>query len=803
MKLLKHGSVKDIYQGESDDRLIFTFSDRYSVFDWGPMPDTLKNKAKTLGVMCSLLFKELSDPESWKKWFKKEGIEGPLAKELLAKGVQTHFISALDDQMKEADIFSMGDSILVERCHVPQIPFVNGRYDYEFYKEKSVDTLVPLEVIFRHGLPSGSSLFDRLEDSAYRKELGIEGIPKQGAYFDRPLIEFSTKLEHTDRYISRKDAMEMAGMSDGEMAKLIQLTEVLALRLKSIFNDIGVCLWDGKFEFAFIQGEKERDFKLVDSMGPDEVRLTLSDIHLSKEMLRQFYRTVDWADCVKKAKAIAKERKESHWQKICTEELKSSPPLLPKPLKEKGEFIYQSICNALSYRQTGKKIFDAPELSSLVEQIQMGHVVIVGSGGREHALAWKMAQSEKVRKVTVIPGNEGMLLTKKVAIEPSEGGDIVKNITRLSPDLVVIGPEKYLVQGLADKLRESRIPVFGPSKEASVLESSKSFAKEVLKELGLPTAPFKVASSLSEAQEIIGHWPNSQGLVVKADELAAGKGVFVCQNKKEALEAAQNLLANEKFAIKSQKIIIEEKLEGQELSSFYLCNGHEACYLASAKDYKRVEDFDKGPNTGGMGCYVLNDGPNSEVKRALDDVADKVIKYMKKRGTPFQGVLFVGSMIVNNKPFVLEFNVRFGDPETQAILPAFDNDFFEMIDDIVKGKIPRGNTQMSCAVHVVASSKGYPALNGTALLTEKPLFFEDEKLLEGGQKSLLFMAGVKKKGETFLNNGGRVFGITTIGGNIEEAREENYEKMAKISFEGMHYRKDIALKEKRDEQLQK
>ena len=794
MKLLKRGSVKDIYEGSSEETLVFTFSDRYSVFDWGTMPDALEDKGRALAFFCSFFFEELSAAEGWMEWFgRRGGVKGPLERGLALEGLKTHFISPLDEGGCPTDIFSVGDSIEVRKCRVPEVPFRGGNYDYGFYEKQPVDTLVPLEVIFRHGLPSGSSLLKRIGDKAYLEELGLESPPLEGCLFETPVIEFSTKLERSDRYISMAEASRIAGMDDGEVAALKELALLLALRLKDIFDGIGIELWDGKFEFAFVETPSGRTFELVDSIGPDEVRLLASGIHLSKEMFRAFYRKLDWMEAIDQAHRIAKKRGTADWKKICVEQLCSQPPRLPDDLKKCGEDVYRSLCNALSQKFYDRDVFEnTPRLDGLVGMLKGGgkRVVVIGSGGREHALAWKISRSSLVEQVIVVPGNEGMELTPKVSVLAEQE---LPRVFADRPDLVVVGPEGYLFEGLVDRLREQGIAVFGPSREAARLESSKVFMKDVLREIGIPTADYSVASSWDEARSVIESRPDQSPLVVKSDGPAGGKGVFVCRNRSEALEAAKNVLVEEDFPIKSRSIIIEEKLEGQELSSFYLCDGKRAVYLASARDYKRVGDFDKGPNTGGMGCYILADWPMSGVRRQLDTIAAKTISYMADRGTPYQGVLFIGSMIVGGCVYVLEFNVRFGDPETQAIVPALEGDLFEILDGIVRGEPTDRDIPVSSSVHVVASSKGYPSLGRDPVEMGCPISFENPEILEGRGESVLFMAGVKKQNGGFVNSGGRVLGVTTVDDAIAEARAKSYAAMEGIAFEGMHYRKDIAL----------
>ena len=800
MNFIKRGSVKDIYRSERPGHLVFVFSNRYSVFDWGEMPDTLEDKGRALAFFCSLFFKKLRDPGGWDAWFRDKEVRSTLREEFSTRGLPNHFVSCLDEKGKEVeDIFSVGRSILVEKCRVPAIFFRRGAYDYRYYGQRRVDTLVPLEIIFRHGLPSGSSLLKRLGNRDYLAELGLEDIPREGTLFEEPLIEFSTKLEKSDRYITRKEAQTLAGMSDTEMESLRETARLLALRLKHFFQEVNLQLWDGKFEFSFMDcgPEKDRAFKFVDSLGPDEIRLLSGNIHLSKEIFRSFYRSTPWAEAVEKAKAQALEEGVSDWKALCPE----SPPTLPPDLKAKGENLYRSLSNTLAQHFLGHPLFQkAPSLEVWGQAHRnrrgedRGHVVILGQGGREHALAWKMAQSPRVEKVTVLPGNAGMALTPKVTVDPrvSSLEEMIRGVGRLDPDLCLIGPEQYLVEGLADKLSSLGLRVFGPSREASRLESSKIFMKEMLTALDLPTAPYKTAASLAKARELVDTWPWKKGLVVKSDTLAGGKGVFVCPTREGALKACENLLANESFPIKSENIILEEMLVGEELSSFYLCDGRRAYYLASARDYKRIFDGNCGPNTGGMGSYIPEDQPSASVRRELDSMAQSVLSHMEGRGMPFLGFLFIGSMIVEDRPYILEFNVRFGDPEAQTILPALENDLFSLLNDLMEGRGLGETIRLKRAVHVVASSRGYPSLDSTPMALGCPISFERPEIFRDEEGPLLFMAGVEKRDGPFVNTGGRVLGVTSVAGETALAREMSYRAMESIAFEGMHYRRDIA-----------
>ena len=808
-RLIKRGSVKDVLDA-GGGRLAFAFSDRYSVFDWGAMPDELPGKGRALADMCALLYRELGPADGWARWLAgRGGPSSPLEEGLAREGLPTHFVAGPSPSGEPArGLPSAGDSVLVERCLVPDVPFAGGRYDYGFYRGRPTGALVPLEVVFRLGVPSGSSLPGRLRggDGSYLAELGLASVPAEGERFERPLVEFSTKLESSDRYLPAAEAARIAGMGGGEVRALRELAGVLARRLADVFGGVGAELWDGKLEFAFAEGPAgpggDRAFKLVDSIGPDELRLLMGGVHLSKELLRSFYRGTEWEACVKRAKRLARERGTDDWRRICGEELGSAPPPLSPTFRGWGGALYPALADALAERLSGGRgaFPDAPPLADLVRDVARRRTaVVVGGGGREHALAWKLARSPLVSRVVVVPGNPGMALTPKVEVLPEGPGGLAGTVAGLSPDLAVVGPEGLLADGLADELSSLGVPVVGPSREAARLESSKAFMKGVLSELGLPTARFAVASSVDEARDLIRGWAFGEGIVVKSDALAGGKGVFVCGSKGEALEAARGILGGA-LGAGSGKVVLEERLEGGELSSLYLCDGRRAFHLASARDYKRALDGDRGPNTGGMGCVVDPGGPDPRARAEIDRMAQAVVDGMARRGTPYRGVLFVGSMLCGDGPRILELNARFGDPEAQAVLPALENDLFDMLVNVfVKGLGPGEEVRLRGAVHVVAASEGYPPGPGRPVRTGRPISFADPSLLGGGGGggggggAVLFTAGVRGNGRGLVSAGGRVLGVTAVADDAGEARRRCYEALGTVGFEGMRYRKDIAL----------
>ncbi len=396
-------------------------------------------------------------------------------------------------------------------------------------------------------------------------------------------------------------------------------------------------------------------------------------------------------------------------------------------------------------------------------------VLVVGSGGREHALAWKLAQSRRLEALHAAPGNPGIARLGQchpVRAEDAEG--LLGLCRELAIDLAVIGPEAPLVAGIADTLRHAGVAVFGPSRAAARIEGSKAFAKDVLEAAGVPTA-----APLTDARP---------PCVVKADGLAAGKGVFVCRTQDEldvGLRAAAAL---------GDEVVIEELLEGEEVSLFVLTDGHEAQPLAPAQDFKRVGDGDTGPNTGGMGAYSPVPGVGEpEVDELLDLVHRPVLAELARRGTPFAGLLYAGLMLTEDGPRVLEFNCRFGDPETQSILPRVEGDFLEALAGAAVGALETELTAGDgAAVTVVLAGGDYPERSDTGT----PIEGIDEAEAAGAH---VFHAGTARRGGMLVTNGGRILNVTATGDDLVAAREAAYRAVEQISFAGMRFRRDVGL----------
>ncbi|MDD9900039.1 MAG: hypothetical protein OXT65_03585 [Alphaproteobacteria bacterium] len=368
-EFIYQGSVKDIRGVRGESPYVFEFSDRYSIFDWGVMPDQLHKKGESLAFMAWFFFDYLGNAKNWKNWEAPKGFaKSSTLERFQGGGVPHHMLALVSHDLKpvshEREVVTPTRCLTVEPVEVtpPTATQKRGKlvWDYTHYQSKPENALVPLEVIFRFGVPEGSSLLKRTGDAEYCKAIGLKSAPKPGDRFDTPVIEMSTKLEESgDRYISYDEAAKIAGLSAKELAALKDTAALVALRLKDLFADLGIELWDGKFEFAFTQADEKgnRGFMLVDSIGPDELRLIYDGVHLSKEVLRGFYRPTAWHDNIAVAKKQAEERGEKDWKHICIEEMKSYPPVLAPTVKERVEMMYMGLCKALSAKHCTQPIF--------------------------------------------------------------------------------------------------------------------------------------------------------------------------------------------------------------------------------------------------------------------------------------------------------------------------------------------------------------------------------------------------------------------------------------------------------------
>lgn len=420
----------------------------------------------------------------------------------------------------------------------------------------------------------------------------------------------------------------------------------------------------------------------------------------------------------------------------------------------------------------------------------MNKILVIGNGGREHAIIYKISQSQKVKKIFCIPGNAGTAtLAQNVEIKMDNHQEIIKFCQENAVDLVVIGPEQPLIEGLSDDLRKSNINVFGPSKMAAKLEGSKIFTKKLCDQFNIPTAKYDNFSNKSQALEYLNkiHFP----IVIKADGIAAGKGVIIAQNKDEA-ELAVLEIMDGKFGLAGKEIVIEEFLEGPEISFFAICDGKNALAFSHAGDHKKVGEGEIGLNTGGMGTYspspFVDDKLNQEI---MNKIIYPTIHGMDKLGAPFSGILFAGLILTKEGPKLLEFNTRFGDPETQTVLLRLESDLFELMLKSSKGELEDEQVKFSKqkAVCVVMAAKGYPEdyKKGTEI---KNL----ESVQNSDQNIIIFHAGTKLENNKILSNGGRVLGVSAIADSFKEARNKSYEAISKIDWHDGFYRKDIALK---------
>ena len=417
------------------------------------------------------------------------------------------------------------------------------------------------------------------------------------------------------------------------------------------------------------------------------------------------------------------------------------------------------------------------------------NVLIVGSGGREHALVKMLKKSEHVSKIFCVPGNAGIAqdaICESISVENIR--ELIAFARKNKIDFTIVGPEIPLVMGIVDEFENNGMPIFGPGKQAAELEGSKAFAKHIMREYDIPTADFQVFTDYDKARRFV----YSQGgpLVVKADGLAAGKGALVCDTTDQALEAVKMILRDAVFGQAGRKVLIEEKLEGQEVSMLGISDGENLVYLSPSQDHKRVFDKDRGPNTGGMGAYApapqLDEGLMDEVRYSI---MERTIKGMALEGRPFKGVLYAGLMLTLSGPKVLEYNCRFGDPETQAVLPLVESDLLEVMMAARDGQLDEYEFKNSAqsAVCVVIASGGYPG----EYEKEKPILGLNQTF---GNDVMVFHAGTKQQGNDIVTAGGRVLGVTAVADELKQAINRVYEAVGKITFDGAYYRKDIAAK---------
>jgi len=417
-------------------------------------------------------------------------------------------------------------------------------------------------------------------------------------------------------------------------------------------------------------------------------------------------------------------------------------------------------------------------------------VLVIGSGGREHALVWKLRQSPRVSHIYCAPGNGGICEEAEcVAADIKSLPSLISVAAQLQPDLTVIGPELPLTLGVVDEFNRRGWRIFGPSQAAAQLEASKSFAKQFLQRHHIPTAPYAICNSPEEVRDALGHFHTP--VVVKADGLAAGKGVVIAKTKDEAIAVAGEMLSGKMLGQAGARVILEECLQGDELSFLVFSDGERVAPLVAAQDHKRLDDGDSGPNTGGMGAYsspaIIDDKMRDWL---VNHIARPVVAGMKAEGNEFKGVLYCGLMMTARGPMVLEFNCRFGDPETQPILMRLESDLVEAIEASIEGRISEGDFRWSndASVCVVMASGGYP---GTFDSGKKIGGLEQAAAMPGIK---VFHAGTTRRDGSYYTSGGRVLGVTARASDLASAVKRVYEAVSVIGFEGAHYRKDIAAR---------
>ncbi len=412
-------------------------------------------------------------------------------------------------------------------------------------------------------------------------------------------------------------------------------------------------------------------------------------------------------------------------------------------------------------------------------------VLVIGGGGREHALAWKLSASPQVEAVMAAPGNDGIAqIARCVQVSDAAGWEELARAEGV--DLVVIGPENPLVEGAADRLRAAGLAVFGPSAAAARLEGDKAFAKEFMESAGIPTARAEIFYDASKAlawlREHPGRW------VVKAAGLAAGKGVVVCDDAAQAEDALQRIMVDGAFGAAGHTVLLEERLEGPELSVFVVLDGQRAAWFAPSRDHKRLLEGDRGPNTGGMGAFTpVPDVDEALMTRVIEEILLPTLDELRRRGLDYRGLLYLGLMLTGEGPKVLEYNCRFGDPETQVVLPAYPGDLFELLDGAARGRLPVEGAlpRKGAAVGFVLAAPGYP---GKAV---KDIPIEDLDAADG----LFFHAGTRREGGIWRTAGGRVLCAVGQGKTLAEARRRALEGAEKVRFEGAQIRRDIAVRE--------
>jgi len=415
-------------------------------------------------------------------------------------------------------------------------------------------------------------------------------------------------------------------------------------------------------------------------------------------------------------------------------------------------------------------------------------ILIIGFGGREHALAWKIKQSPKCGKLYIAPGNAGTALEgENVALDIKNNQAVVNFAKEKNIDLVVVAPDEYLAQGMVDALTEAGIPAFGPTKAAAELEWSKAFAKNFMKRYDIPTARSETFVSFEEALQYVKEEP--MPVVIKADGLAGGKGVVIAESYDEAEDTLRSFMERGRFGGSGEKVVIEEFLEGNEVSAHAFCDGKDVVMFPIARDHKRIGEGDTGLNTGGMGTIAPVQVPDGFIDEVKEKIVMPVVRGMAEGGNPFRGILFPGLMVTKKGIKTLEFNARFGDPECDSYMRLLENDIVDMMLACINGTLPAIDIQWSkdFVTTIMLVSDGYPGKYKTGLPIQGLDTIKDKSVV-------IFHAGTKKEGDTTVTNGGRVLGVSAIGVTAEESRNKAFKVSESILFEGKQYRRDIGAK---------
>ena len=414
-------------------------------------------------------------------------------------------------------------------------------------------------------------------------------------------------------------------------------------------------------------------------------------------------------------------------------------------------------------------------------------IFVVGGGGREHAIIWKLRQNKNIGEIHCAPGNGGISeLAKCIPISATDVNVLADYAQNERFDLVIVAPDDPLYMGLVDTLTNLGIRTFGPTKLAAEIEGSKVYAKELMKKYGIPTADYDVFTSFDNAAEFIKN--HELPVVVKADGLALGKGVIICNTKEEAIDALKLIMIDKAFGDAGSRVVIEEFIEGPEVSVLSFCDGNTILPMASAQDHKRAFDGDAGPNTGGMGTFSPSPKYTPEIQLLVEEsIIKPTVDALNAEGRPFKGIIFFGLMLTKNGPKLLEYNARFGDPEAQVVLPRLKNDLLDIIQSCIDGTLDKIALEWTSdsAVCVVMASGGYPGSYKKGELIEG---------LDDVKSSIVFHAGTRKTEDEFYTNGGRVLGVTALGRDISEARDKAYTDVNRIKFTGAQYRNDIGIK---------